>query len=456
MLCLRPFLIAVLLLTALHEQSAASEPSYYDSLRLVSAMREDELMLLAARSAKSRRNEIGAQDFECLDRLEYPEVTDIPATQISNRLTAAEVQDALNYFQSAGGRRFVQRTELALSGKLPLDAHGFSTAEQAELEKFKQRPAGRKLLREFITKNAILMSEVMARVDRHLDDCAYFRQADAERQMPQKYCQSRPIASLDNVCLATYVAEGKAGTARRASVETNCRHDGRVLTSQIGLAYPEWPIALRWSKARELEILVDDDRFRIVSSAVPADSSQRFRVASRQPTDPPALECLPVTQGRPTLAAVLPLSVTIAAWRTYRRPGLCLMTARVPKEDVPGADGDMLLQFRRQKPAVLPFATTRLALIVQIAQLKNERPLLVDSGQSRLAMIGHAPQQTHMLTGKAADALLQSLKSKPAELTVQPEGASSYSIPVRRQDFDFAYADFVECLADLDAPGART
>jgi hypothetical protein len=75
----------------------------------------------------------------------------------------------------------------------------------------------------------------------------------------------------------------------------------------------------------------------------------------------------------------------------------------------------------------------------------------VDFGQSRLAMIAHAPQMTHMLSGKAADALLQSLTSKPAELTVKPEGAPSYAIPVRRQDFDFAYTEFSECVAGLVA-----
>jgi hypothetical protein len=124
------------------------------------------------------------------------------------------------------------------------------------------------------------------------------------------------------------------------------------------------------------------------------------------------------------------------------------MTARVLKNDVAGAEGDMLLQFRRQSPAVAPFATTDLALIVQIYQ-QSEQPLLVDFGQKRLTLIAHPPQQTHMLTGQAAEVMLQGLRSRPLELTVRGDGAPSYSIPVRRLDFDFAYAEFTDCLATL-------
>jgi hypothetical protein len=54
-----------------------------------------------------------------------------------------------------------------------------------------------------------------------------------------------------------------------------------------------------------------------------------------------------------------------------------------------------------------------------------------------------------MLTGQAAEVMLLGLRSKPLELTVRRTGAPGYSIPVRRLDFDFAYAAFSECLATL-------
>ncbi len=449
MLSRRSLLIAAFVLIGFHQQSTAEEANYYDSLRLVNAMREDELMLLAVRAAKALRNEPVEPDAKCFDRYEYPELTDIPARQISEQMTGSEVEDALRYFQSDAGRNFVRRNELALKGKVA-GAQKLSTAEHVELERFKRRPAGRKLLGKLITKQPELMTEAITRVNQHLDHCAYLRHTKAERQEPPPSCKSKMVASPDNVCLASYEALGSAAKPDSATVHVNCRHHGRMLTTRIDLALPEFPVALRWTKGRELEILVEAENLRF-STSNRGNQIQRFRLASREPNDPPVLNCLPVSPDHPTLAAVLPLSTTVAAWRTYRAPGLCMMTARIPKEDVPGADGDMLLQFRRQQRAALPFATSRLALIVQIYQPANERPLLVDAGKDRLAMIEHAPQMTHMLTGKPAETLLQSLVTKPAELTVTPEGAPSYQIPVRRQDFDFANGDFSDCLASLKA-----
>jgi hypothetical protein len=445
MCSLRSLLASLLLLTAL--PSAAKELAYYDSLRLVSAMREDERLLLAVRAAKSQRKQLSAQDGECLDRYEYFELTDIPARQILDKLTAADVEEALSYFQSASGRKFVRR-ELTPTEKVSSSTQDWSAAEQAELDTFKQRPVGRKLLRDNVLRSAAAMEQVTDRVNHHLENCAYDRQSEAQWQ-PTKTCRSRGVASPDNVCLATYAATG-TGPTRRATVDIVCRKSGGATTSQISMPNPEAPVALRWSKDREIEILIDNT-MRVGSSSVPADFSPRFRFVARRPADPAPLECLPERVRHSSLAHHLPLGVAVGAWRAHRQSGLCLMTTRVPKEDVAGADGDMLLQFRRQKPAVLPYATTGLAFVVQIYQMKGERPLLLDLEQSRLQLIEQSSQPQYLLTGKATDALLQDLKSKPAELEVQHQGQHVYSIPVRRQDFDFAYAEFAECLAQLNA-----
>jgi len=382
---------------------------------------------------------LSEQDMECLDRFDYPEITDIVASQISVKMTAAEVRDAIGYFQSLSGRKLVKR-ELATAGDVP-----FTKADQAELDKFKQRPAGRKLFRDLILRNAAAMAEVMARLDRHLQSCAYRRQSDAERGLATQICQSRPVPSLDNVCLAIYTAEGNASQPDRASVEVNCRNEGRLLTSRIVLPKSEERVALRWSGDRQLEILLDG---KIKNAAAPAGSSVKISFASRRKNDPPPLECVPQRRGHPTLAESLPLNDTVGGWRAYGRPGLCLMTARVMKKEVTGADGDMLVQFRRQAPAAAPFATTDLALVVEIYQ-QGQQPLLVDFGQKRLTLIAQPPHQTHMLAGPTAEAMLQSLRSAPLELTVRRADAPSYTIPIRRVDFDFAYAGFSECLATL-------
>jgi hypothetical protein len=369
MLSLRSLYVTTLLLVAGH--SVAEEFADYDALRLVSAMREDERLLRSALSERLRRTGLSAQDMECLDRFEYPEITDVVADQVSARMSAVEVRDALGFFQSASGRRLVER-ELGASG-----AVSFTAADQTELEKFKRRPAGRKLFRDLILKNPAALAEATARLDRHLEDCAFRRQSDLERGIPNESCQARPLASPDNACLATYTAEGSSAKPQRASVEVNCRNEGRVLTSRVGLPNPETRVGLRWSNDRELDVLLDG---KTRNASAPASSSVKVRLASRKKNDPEPVECVPQTRGSPTLAEALPSNVTVGAWRAYVRPGLCLMTARVLKQDIAGADGDVLLQFRRQVPAVPPFATTDLALVVQVYQQK-EQPLLVSFGQ---------------------------------------------------------------------------
>jgi hypothetical protein len=432
MLSLRPFFATTLLLAATH--GVAKELISYDSLRLVSAMREDERL---ARVEKLQRAQLSKPDRECLDRLEYPELTDIAARRITGLMTSAEVQDALGYFQSSGGQKFVRR-ELDELGEVP-----FTTADQAELERFKQRPAGRKLFQDLILRNPVVTAEVSGRVDRLLQECAYLRQNEAEREIPEKSCAARPVPSSDNVCLATYVAEGAGKKLRRAGVEVNCRRDGRILTSRINLPKPETPIGLRWTNDRDLEILVDG---KVKNAPAPAGSNPKVTFLSRQASDPPLLECAPQMRGRPMLINSLPAKANAGGWRTYAAPGLCLMTARVLKQSISGGDGDVLLQFRRQKSAVAPFATAELALIVEIEEL-SEQPLLVSFGQRRLSLIAHPPQQKHMLTGEPAEIMLEGLRSRPVELTVR--GAQSYSIPTRALDFDFAYGEFRECLAAL-------
>lgn len=421
--------------------SAAKEPAYYDSLRLVSAMREDERMLRIVREEKSQRAKLSQPQRQCLDGLEYFEITELIARQIGYNMTSAEVREAIGYFQSPGGRKQVRR-ELGMPGETQ-----FTATDQAELDQFKQRPAGRKLLRDLILKDDALRAAVAERIQRRLEDCAFLQQTEREREIPESSCQAQPVASQDNVCLATYAAEGAGRKPQRASVEVNCRHDGRVLTSRIALAKPEAPVALRWSDNRELEILVDG---KVKSSSPSASSGPKVSFATWQKSDPPLLSCATKLRGPPTLANSLPPGVAVGSWRTYGRRGLCVMTSRVPKEELPGANGDVLLQFRRQKPAVAPFATTDLALVVAIDQ-QSGQPLLVSFGQRRFSLIAQPPQQTHILAGTGAEILLDNLRARPIELTVRGEGGKGYSIPLRGADFDVAYVELNECLATLPA-----
>jgi hypothetical protein len=439
MLSFRSFFATALLLTTV--PVSAKDLALYDSLRLVSAMREDEVMLRMARADKLQRTKLNQQDLQCLDSLEYPELTQIVARHIGYIMTAAEVQDALSYFQSSSGRKFVRRT-LGILGETQ-----FTTLDQAELERFKQRPAGRKLLVDLIFQDPALIAEVAQRMDQRLGDCTFARQNDLEREIPEVSCQARPLSSSDNVCLATYGGEGSAKKLRRASVEVNCRDGGRVLTSRIALARPEDAVTLRWSADRELQVLVDG---KVKNSPTSVGSVAKITFASWEKNDPPVLTCVTQTRGTSTLANTLPPSVTVGGWRAYSKGGLCLMTARVPPGAARGMDGDVLLQFRQQKPAAVPFATTDLALVVEIDQ-QSDQPLFVELETKPFALITQPPRQRHMLTGMSAEVVLDRLRAKPVDLTVRSEGGPGYSIPMRGQDFDFANADFAECRAALAA-----
>lgn len=439
MLSFRSFFATALLLTAV--PVSAKELGYYDSLRLVSAMREDEVILRMARAERVQRTRLNQQDQQCLDTLEFPELTEIVAKQIGYTLTPAEVQDALSYFQSASGRKFVRRA-LGILGETQ-----FTTLDQAELERFKQRPGGRKLLGDLIFQDPALLAEVTQRVEKRLGDCAFARQNDREREIPETMCLARPVSSSDNVCLATYGGEGSAKKIRRASIEVNCRENGRVLTSRIALTNPEDPVALRWSAARDLEVLIDG---KVKNAPASVGSVARINFASWKKNGPPLLTCVTQERGGLTLANTLPSSATVGGWRAYSRAGLCLMTARVPKEAVRGTESDVLLQFRQQKPAAVPFATTDLALVVEINE-QSDRPLFVDFETKRFTLIAQPPQQRHMLVGMDAEVVLDRLRARPVELVVSSDGAQGYSIPMRGLDFDFANAEFGECLAALSA-----
>jgi hypothetical protein len=443
---------SALALVCIHTNCIAAEPTYFDSLRLVAAMREDELMLLAIRATVEKRiarGELKAEDVECLERMKFPEVTDIPARRISEKLTAAEVSDGLAFFQGFTGRKFVRRTELALTGRLRAGSEAFSAADAAALLAFKQQPAGHKLLGLRIGSNAVAMSEAIARMDPVLQDCAYEREVRTERRAAPGYCESRPLASTDHVCLATYVTKEKSDARHEAEIRVNCERDGRLLQSTIENPHPAKPVALRWEEPRQLVILIEDPKMRIVSSTRGESAAQRVRFASRQAGDPPALKCLP-RKYESTLETAFPVPSGVAAWRTYRDRDVCHMTSRVPEGAIPGQKGDVLLHFGQHKRPSLPFATTSLVFGAQISQPQRAR-LFLKHSTSRMDMIAMGNQQLHILEGRAATSLFNTLRSKASQISVQPSVGNTYVIPVSQQDFTFAVHEFEACLKSLGA-----
>lgn len=436
-----------LALLGVHAKGIAGEPTYYDALRLVAAMREDELMLLAIRATADKRvtrGEIKQEDIACLEALEFPEVTDIAARRISERLSAAEVTEAIAFFQGASGRQFTRRRELFLTGK-PAAAGSLTATDAAAVTAFKGTSAGRKLLTQRITSNAGAMREALARVDPLFGECAYEREVRAERAYPTGYCESRPVASADHVCLAKYVTREKSTSRHVAEIEVNCLRDGQALRSTIEYSRPQAPVALRWEDPRRIVILVDDPKIRIVSSHSPESAPQRFRFASRQAGDPPVVKCLPKDFDH-SLASVLPMPTGVGSWRSYRSNGVCQMTARV-RGGVPGVMEHVLLHFRQQKRPAHPFASTSLVFAAQLFLPSSQ--VMLAQGSNRMQLIDSSNQQVHMLEGRAATSLLNALRTQPAQVEAKPIVGAAYAIPVSQEDFAFALRDFEACVKSL-------
>jgi hypothetical protein len=436
-----------LALLGVHAKGIAGEPTYYDALRLVAAMREDELMLLAISATADKRvtrGEIEQEDIACLEALEFPEVTDIAARRISGQLSAAEVTEAIAFFQGASGRQFTRRRELFLGGMLPA-GESIAAADAAAVTAFKNTSAGRKLLTERITNDAGAMSEALARIDPVLSDCAYEREVRAARGYPTGYCESRPIASADHICLAKYVTKERSSARHAAEIEVSCTRDGRGLRSQIGLDLPEIPVALQWEDPRRIVILVDDPKIRIVSANSPESAPQHFRFAPRGAGDPPVVKCLPKDFDH-SLASVLPMPTGVGAWRSYRSNGVCQMTSRV-RNGVPGVMEHALLHFRQQKRPAHPFASTSLVFAAQLYLPSSQ--VMLAQGSNRMQLIDASNQQIHMLEGRAATSLLNALRNQPAQVDAKPIAGEAYAIPVSQEDFAFALRDFEACVKSL-------
>ncbi|HVF18397.1 MAG TPA: hypothetical protein VNA21_15855, partial [Steroidobacteraceae bacterium] len=367
-------------------------------------------------------------------------VTDIPARRISERLTDAEVRDAIDFFQGTTGRKFVRRSELALTRGLSAKSEALSASEVATMSTFKKGSAGQKLLSESVGTNAAAMSDALARIDPELQDCALNRQIRTERRPPPGYCESRAVASPDHACLAVSVTKEKSAARHAAEVRISCRRNGDVLQTIVEHPRPQMPIALRWEEPRQLVILLDDPDTRMISSTRSETAAQRYRFASRQARDPAPLQCLPRNRG----AMSLPVPTAIAAWRTYRSDDVCQMTSRIPADSVPGISGHVLLNFSQHKTPALPFATTSLVLAVQI--YGTDEPLHLEYEEERLLLIEGGNQQMHILEGRGAESVFNALRSKPLRIHLQPSVGEPYEIPLSQQDFVFAAQDFETCL----------
>jgi hypothetical protein len=88
--------------------------------------------------------------------------------------------------------------------------------------------------------------------------------------------------------------------------------------------------------------------------------------------------------------------------------------------------------------------------LVFAVQLYEPHTQVVLAHEARpMELIQAGNQQTHMLEGRPASTLLESLRKASAKITAKPAVGQSYVIPVSDEDFDFAVGDFEACVKGL-------
>jgi len=438
--------------------AAAAKPTYDDAVRLVSAMREDELIVMALRnSVKSAMREnatngkVAERQAQCVDSFEYPSITDLVAVAIATNLSASEVHDAIRFYQAKVGKKTVSRKESELRDKVSSDTDWLSDAEKKELTAFMRTTAGKKLLTDNVTKQPSMAAETLKRIQSHGETCLAQQEVAAMSRKRGRFCESIAVSSPDDACTATYVRSKESRALEQAAVQVDCQSGEQSSQVTIDLVDADVSVALKWEQGNVLEILLPTGASRgqqpkLQQSAI----AHRFRAHTA--ADPARLACLPLQHDNFSLLANLPLPTTLASWRSHREPNLCLLTNRLARPKIHGWINDGIVQFRRQGTTALPFGKIDLALIVGGPLQTRSAALRVDGTVIQMAPSGI--NKSKILIGKSAEDILGRLAGGgKIDIVVQTVDGSEFTQSLSRLDFEFAYAGFSECLQSQD-PGA--
>lgn len=161
------------------ERAAASaadktRPSQSDAIKLVRAMREDELFvaLLHQRTKRDTRPMPKARR-DCIESLRPTDVTSALVPAVQEHLSASEVKDAIGFYESEVGRKYTnlifdnleRPTELADFMKV------ISIDETRSLRKFFVTSASRKLMEDKVTQEPASMNRIGLRLQEFMDSC---------------------------------------------------------------------------------------------------------------------------------------------------------------------------------------------------------------------------------------------------------------------------------------------
>jgi hypothetical protein len=151
-----------------------ARPTQADAVKLVRAMREDEFFLANLRQRMNTATRPASTvQRACIEALKPTDISSDMAVAVQEQLSAAEVKDAIEYYESDAGRKF---TEIAFDNlERPIELADFmkvmSVEEVLSLRKFFVLSASRKLMQDRIIQQPASLERISLRVRALTESC---------------------------------------------------------------------------------------------------------------------------------------------------------------------------------------------------------------------------------------------------------------------------------------------
>lgn len=157
-----------------------TRPSQADSVKLVRTMREDEYFLALLRqrmNSNSRPLEKAQRDG--VESLKPADISGAMAVAVQEQLSAAEVKDAIAFYESEAGRRYVEIMFANIEHPIELEEFmKVMTVDQVlSLRKFFVLSASRKLMQDNVLQQPASMNRVGQRIRELTESCLREREA---------------------------------------------------------------------------------------------------------------------------------------------------------------------------------------------------------------------------------------------------------------------------------------
>jgi hypothetical protein len=453
---LATWLGAIVLLAAL--PAPAAEAPFSEVIRLVRSMRRDELMLLEVKrdfAEQASKASDASSRTACINQMKHPAITDAVALGIASQLTAPEVQQAIEFYRSATGRKLIEsRYAASRGGMASNDSSLLSAAEKAQLAAFLKTSGGRKLEQQQIGYDKPSMERISMRSRLQLSDCDEDALRAKDPSVPRTLCSSLPVAGPANLCAAKYSVTERAGEKPQTDIDVDCgpgMRAGGVAASYRGAVND---IGLVWRDDTTLDVILPKDAK--VLRQRPADdlkSQLQYQYRTRRDADPAGRKCWPAadvpTGARPELNEI----ESQPHWMTYSGEDYCVLSRRLQSGELRDAPQEATLQLRQYRKAELPFGTTELVLVESHSAHVMVRSVeLVMPGGASKALTPDGGTLGFRLEGAAVEEALN-LWARGTELALkyQPARGEPFTVALQRNDLEWALREFTVCRQGLSS-----